>query len=388
MDDRETVTPSMYSTSCRYPVDFNPIDEARDMLRCLIRGRCPSRASLLGEEEVVVSQGESPMSWPLTGPAGNRNSSYHASTYRSYTPAAALHELEDTVHPVYMRDSSTLRMYYTQMKNRANEKMAAKVRPENDGQTKWKVQEVDLNAWRQNIIDARTIYGSSDISKLNTASQPPPPRFKAKPTDFLFMQRDNTEMKRERSYIQRTLPRRLRSPKQIVQKNLLLAYNKPINSETGLASYGHPRYATESPPTITLGPRVKTVICTHGKDKPRPEHNDQVRTKQFCDVLGPSSCNKCIEIVNRRIASDIQKQGLPELDPSLTNMVAPRLAKLMTCGQKMLAEGKKRRRRSKRNTVMQLSSVKKQVEQASRKSGSRKPRNVRVSRHETRRLGD
>ncbi|KAK2167258.1 hypothetical protein LSH36_30g00028 [Paralvinella palmiformis] len=53
----------------------------------------------------------------------------------------------------------------------------------------------------------------------------------------------------------------------------------------------------------------------------------------YCEVLGPSSCNKCLRKLNQHIADDVNRSS-PMLESTLRNIVAPKLAKLMDRGNR------------------------------------------------------
>ena len=74
--------------------------------------------------------------------------------------------------------------------------------------------------------------------------------------------------------------------------------------------------------------------------------------KQFCDVLGPETCTACIEFANRRVAGEVQKQDFPELDCTVTTLVAPMLSKCMlgADGEK-LGGGSRRTSRSQSRAI-------------------------------------
>ena len=68
-------------------------------------------------------------------------------------------------------------------------------------------------------------------------------------------------------------------------------------------------------------------------------------SQEFCDVLGPGSCNACLEFANRKIAGEHQKSGFPALDYTVTTLVAPKLAKVMASGDKYMRKNNKDLRR-------------------------------------------
>ena len=124
-------------------------------------------------------------------------------------------------------------------------------------------------------------------------------------------------------------------------------YNQPSFAKQKLYSYGAPRKSIlptvvniskdEEPDInmrIKISPRQASRTCNH-------RFTGQI-SNQFCDVLGPSFCIKCIERTNRTIAKEIEHSVFPTLDCAATTLVAPKLAAVMIHG-----DAKKQRRRSR-----------------------------------------
>ena len=59
------------------------------------------------------------------------------------------------------------------------------------------------------------------------------------------------------------------------------------------------------------------------------QHADP-QTDPFCEILGPATCLKCIETINRKTAQQLQASSFPELSCSATSLVGPTLAELLT----------------------------------------------------------
>ena len=74
--------------------------------------------------------------------------------------------------------------------------------------------------------------------------------------------------------------------------------------------------------------RHEGTICTH---------NGEHSLAQYCDVLGPHVCKKCIEVTNRRIIAEIQKETFPDLEFSMSTLVAPKLASAMGKGEVLMS---------------------------------------------------
>lgn len=158
--------------------------------------------------------------------------------------------------------------------------------------------------------------------------------------------RPNVELKVEKNYILDTKGR-ARSPINMTAKRLMKQtmkeFNKPI--EPPDTPYCSPKHQMsidfEVPPKINYdvvtnfpmgvarwARRHDGTICSH---------NAQNSLSQYCDVLGPYSCKKCIEITNRRIIAEIQKETFPELEFSITNIVAPRLCTALINGERLMS---------------------------------------------------
>ena len=78
---------------------------------------------------------------------------------------------------------------------------------------------------------------------------------------------------------------------------------------------------SKDPPEIPVNPR---------KQNPVSSVHVSPTQHQFCDTLGPSSCQRCIEETNRKIAKEIEQSSFPILECSATTLVAPTLARMMT----------------------------------------------------------
>ncbi len=164
---------------------------------------------------------------------------------------------------------------------------------------------------------------------------------------------DNNLLSSEYSYFRYI--HKLRSDQYAVERNearrmsmyTMKEYNQPSFAKQKLYSYGAPRKSIlptvvniskdEEPDInmkIKIAPRQASRTCNH-------RFTGKV-SNQFCDVLGPSFCIKCIERTNRTIAKEIEHSVFPTLDCSATTLVAPKLAAVMIHG-----DAKKQRRRSR-----------------------------------------
>ena len=158
--------------------------------------------------------------------------------------------------------------------------------------------------------------------------------------------RENSYLKVEKSYII-TTKGRVRTPVNATAKRLMTqtmkSFNKPSASPE--SKYAAPRtklyvnelvkkqpkfdVVTNFPTGVTRwARRHEGTICTH---------NGAHSLAQYCDVLGPHVCKKCIEVTNRRIIAEIQKETFPELEFSMSTLVAPKLASAVAKGEVLMS---------------------------------------------------
>lgn len=77
------------------------------------------------------------------------------------TPMVNMEELEDSLPPVYLRDTPTFRAYMKQRQQRADlERMGIIVKETKKEEAKFKLEEVNYNAWRENILDNKWVHKS------------------------------------------------------------------------------------------------------------------------------------------------------------------------------------------------------------------------------------
>ena len=113
-----------------------------------------------------------------------------------------------------------------------------------------------------------------------------------------------------------------------------------------LYSYGSPRniiteelIVQDSPgqleTDIILYKRIPGDMLSDSRDTPA---NSYCRRRtptscQYCDVLGPAACSRCLCKLNRHIAKEIiSSPKYPDTGSTLQDFVAPRMARLMTKG--------------------------------------------------------
>ena len=188
------------------------------------------------------------------------------------------------------------------------------------------------------------IYNSDNDEILVDSPEPLP---SSRPnTPEQEVPRENSYLKVEKTYILDT-KHRIRTPTNMTAKRLMTQtmkhFNKPSASPE--SKYCTPKtklYVEELLPkqpqfdVVTNFPSGVTrwarrhdgTICTH---------NSENSLGQYCDVLGPYVCKKCIEVTNRRIISEIQKETFPELEFSITTLVAPKLARAMSQGETLMS---------------------------------------------------
>lgn len=126
-------------------------------------------------------------------------------------------------------------------------------------------------------------------------------------------------------------------------KVIMRRFNRVSDTDEGI-SYGMPR-----PPTRTMFQRVMDGI----KREPTivqipqcPSLHDPVRCgtdDEFCEVLGPSSCQDCIENTNRFIGEQLQDMVFPMIDITTDKLIAPKLARLLKNGHRIQLRKKKLR---------------------------------------------
>ena len=211
------------------------------------------------------------------------------------------------------------------------------------------------------------IYNSND----NLLKEPDGMKPHSRPTTpEQEVPRPNVELKVEKNYILDTKGR-IRSPINMTAKRLMAQtmkeFNRPIEPpETPYCSPKHkmsinleevtPKpleydVVRNFPMGVTRWARRHDgTICTH---------NSQNSLGQFCDVLGPYVCKKCIEITNRRIIAEIQKETFPELEFSITNLIAPKLASSMMKGDRLMSRDSRRSAKGLSRSVSNASGLKK-----------------------------
>ena len=192
------------------------------------------------------------------------------------------------------------------------------------------------------------IYGGDDEVVTDGGVLPPSSRPN---TPEQEVPRENSYLKVEKSYIL-DQKHRARTPLNMTAKRLMMQtmkrFNKPSASPE--SKYCAPKtklYVEEivkKPPkfdVVTNFPmgvtrwarRHEGTICTHNRDE---------SLSQYCDVLGPYVCKKCIEVTNRRIIAEIEKETFPEVEISITTLVAPKLARAMSKGESLMSRASTR----------------------------------------------
>ena len=177
------------------------------------------------------------------------------------------------------------------------------------------------------------------------------------------LSQEDSELCREKNYI-RDAQNNLRSPEmadvQRFWKQTIKQHNRPSNNIRD-TPYCSPRstFQRQNRQEQLLRDRKVEVeritrVPAHLKTLPRLLRGNACRKhefvgKQFCDVLGPETCNACIEFANRRVAREVQKQTFPEVDCTVTTLVAPMLARFMV--KRDISRANNRKASSRRGTA-------------------------------------
>ncbi len=185
---------------------------------------------------------------------------------------------------------------------------------------------------------------------------------------------DHFEYRRERTYIHQSRSGAKsadQSDSQRFWSQTIKQYNRPIDSLEDIP-YRSPRiYPREDDEMVKNAafmkpkePEVESITKVPSSLKSLPRKLKEVECKsrgtfshQFCDVLGPAACNVCIEFANRKIAGEVQKAAFPDLDCTVTTLVAPKLAKFMQMGERAMKTKQKRRFKALKGSILKLPSL-------------------------------
>ncbi|XP_046325490.2 uncharacterized protein LOC124110288 [Haliotis rufescens] len=184
----------------------------------------------------------------------------------------------------------------------------------------------------KSTMDRKSIY---DFDRLATPGRELPPSRPQRPRTKYTSEVD-VDTKREREYIIRcNLPRYSRGPfnKMILQTFYKAPKSKPIG-------YGMPRpftrEASVQPNAISsINSKTQSYITINRHRslcQPHPCSNHDVHDQQYCDILGPGTCSRCIESTNRHIAEVIQKKMFPTIEVSNNCLVVPKLSRSLKEG--------------------------------------------------------
>ena len=164
---------------------------------------------------------------------------------------------------------------------------------------------------------------------------------------------DDLDLQKEKLYI---LDHHMREPpsRQNVRTAMSLTmkhFNKPTpGGRDRLHSYGSPRNSTTEELIVQGSPRqLETDIIRYKRipgdmlsdswDAPAQSYCRR-RTPtngQYCDVLGPSACSRCLCKLNRHLAKDVTSSPrYPDTGSTLQDFVAPTMARLMTKGARFV----------------------------------------------------
>ena len=59
------------------------------------------------------------------------------------------------------------------------------------------------------------------------------------------------------------------------------------------------------------------------------------QSDQFCEILGPSSCQKCIECTNRHIGEELQHMTFPTIDITPDKLIYPKVSQMLVDGHRL-----------------------------------------------------
>ena len=117
--------------------------------------------------------------------------------------------------------------------------------------------------------------------------------------------------------------------------NVIMSRFNRVSDHDEAVSYGMPR-----PPTRSYFQKVMDNIkrepsCVNIKQFPSlHEPISCSNSDEFCEILGPSSCQDCIENTNRAIGEQLQEMVFPTIDISTSKLIAPKMAKLLRKGHR------------------------------------------------------
>ncbi|WAR06996.1 hypothetical protein MAR_016954 [Mya arenaria] len=180
----------------------------------------------------------------------------------------------------------------------------------------------------RNVIDGKSLYS---IRRENIASREM--KFvTTSPGEQGRQPVGNIEHLVEKNYI---MGSRLKHATPEKFPNVIMRRFNRVSDHGQANSYGMPR-----PPTRTYFQKVMDGI----KREPSvvniqqfPSLHEPVScsdSDEFCEILGPSSCQFCIENTNRAIGEQLQEMVFPMIDITTNKLIAPKLAKLLRKGHR------------------------------------------------------
>ncbi|XP_067676308.1 uncharacterized protein [Haliotis asinina] len=181
-------------------------------------------------------------------------------------------------------------------------------------------------------MDRNSIY---EFDRLATPGRELPPS-RPQRTRTNYSSEADVDTKREREYILRcNLPRNPRGP---FNKMILQTFYKAPKSKA--IGYGMPRPFTRETSmhqnaVSSINSKTQSYITINRHRslcQPKPCSSHDVHDQQYCDILGPGTCSRCIESTNRHIAKVIQKKLFPTIEVSSRCLVVPKLSRSLKEG--------------------------------------------------------
>ena len=195
---------------------------------------------------------------------------------------------------------------------------------------------VILNAY--SYVSFSSIYHLREDTLICSETQKKSKRLNSASSD-VSQTSSKLALRKEREYIddvQRRYHTSVRSVRKHVLVHAMKEYHRPTTQSTP-GSYGSPRNHLRSGHTHKVGVQTVPIRRVSSGALGQTRYRSGSPCKQtrpgakseFCDVLGPVSCQRCIENVNRQLASDLQSRTFP-VECSTTRLVGPTLLKLMS----------------------------------------------------------
>ncbi|KAL4232483.1 hypothetical protein ACF0H5_007175 [Mactra antiquata] len=203
--------------------------------------------------------------------------------------------------------------------------------PKISQQTSWNPKDATADKSKsqaKNIIDGKSLYS---IRKENIASRDMTFNNKT-PASKDIPINTNVEHLIEKNYIINSNLSNATPEK--FPKVILNRFHR-VSGNPGAMAYGMPR-----PPTrdkfqeVVEGIKREPSIVQIAKFPSLQEPVHCSTFDEFCEILGPSACQNCIENTNRHIGEQLQDMVFPTIDITTKKLIAPILNKLLVDGHK------------------------------------------------------